>query len=205
MIASTTHKFIFIHIPKTAGGSIKHALHKHIDISTREKDWLEKLSPHPTINKLKEHFNLDDYFKFAFVRNPWDRLVSYYYFIQRADIYLNDHNHKWYEQCKEIVKACPTFESYVNSDYCEIDSQCSFITDEKVCLDYIGRFENLQNDLNEICDRIGIDRCVLSDDADSQIIKKSNRGVYQSYYNNRTRHRVGEIFKKDIELFNYKF
>ena len=72
---SHKHKFIFIHIPKCAGCSLKEHLVKNSD---------NKLinSGHESLDVLLKNFSLktEDYYKFTFVRNPWDRIVSLYFF-----------------------------------------------------------------------------------------------------------------------------
>ena len=71
---STRHRCIFVHIPKTAGTSVEAALGWFTEYTRGAQD-------HRSIRKLREAITPDEfctYFKFTFVRNPWDRVVSWY-------------------------------------------------------------------------------------------------------------------------------
>jgi len=71
--------------------------------------------------------------------------------------------------------------------------------DGEMAVDYIGRFENLQHDFNELC-QMQLGRTVLLPH-----LSPTARDHYSTYYTKDTRERVGEIFQKDIERFGYKF
>ena len=95
-----------------------------------------------------------------------------------------------------------SFDQYIewriNSD---LELQKDFIYDEsgRLLVDFVGRFENLQQDFDEICKRIPIPPTSLP------LINTSQHRPYKDYYNNRTRDLVYNAFKTDIELFNYDF
>ncbi|MFO8053169.1 MAG: sulfotransferase family 2 domain-containing protein [Candidatus Omnitrophota bacterium] len=78
MLISHTYKFIFLHIPKTAGSSVAATLKRNLN----KNDLL--LCPHTKAVRLKltAKDKWKDYFKFTFVRNPWDRMVSAYFFLR---------------------------------------------------------------------------------------------------------------------------
>ena len=111
---------------------------------------------------------LDSYFKFAFVRNPWDLMVSYYHYIKSRK---NHHRSKQ-------VNHLQSFRSYLHY---EIDrakvSQSKFIYDQHDALlvDFVGRFENLTEDFRKICSSVGLTGVELKHQ------NKSARGHYQEY------------------------
>lgn len=182
---SHSHKFIFVHVSKTAGTTIRHAL---------EGEYDELHKPyHSGISKIKEKLSyqvFQTYFKFGAIRNPWDREVSRYKYLQSA-------------RCEGFKKQkyCQNgFNEYlfkfielglVNYDTLKIDG--------KVGMDYIMKFENLQEDFNVVCDKIGIPRQELPHR------NKTKRKHYTEYYDDETREIVGEKYAQDIEYFGYKF
>ena len=130
----------------------------------------------------------NDYFKFAFVRNPWDRVVSWYMFSKSLE---NP------DQSRDLTGI--GFKEYIkkfgNIWSNEQQDQYKFVG----CCDFIGRYENLQNDFNIICDKIKIPQ---------QKLPRKNATKhkhYTEYYDDETKRIVAERFAKDIEHFNYKF
>jgi hypothetical protein len=77
------HKILFIHIPRTGGTSVEN----HFNYQSKH-GWNPKNSQHLTLEEYSNHYNLDDYFKFTVVRNPWDRLVSWYIWSYAEVIYF---------------------------------------------------------------------------------------------------------------------
>ncbi|MGD8854371.1 MAG: sulfotransferase family 2 domain-containing protein, partial [Gammaproteobacteria bacterium] len=182
-------KFLFVWINKTAGLSLSRAL--GID---------KNLYNHYTAMELREILGVEKFasmFKFCFVRNPWDKVVSEFRF------------RIWTSQNE--ITADASFTDWVRSTYVDRDPryhdwpkmflpQLEWLTDEKgeVAVDFIGRFENLQNDFDKICAAINIDRQVLPHENRSREDKS-----YRSYYDSETKAVVEEIFKPDIEFFGY--
>ena len=172
----TNHKTkcIFIHIPKTAGSTIKKALGIR--------------GTHYTSTQIKGDLNpffWDNYFKFAFVRNPFDKLVSNFFF--------NGH-HFGFRDCtfKEYIVAYKNGAKISN----DVVTQHGYLEQE---IDFIGRFENLQKDMEFICDKLNKPMPQLS---------KENSTVhdhYTTYYDDETVKLVEELFEKDLKRFNYKF
>lgn len=135
--------------------------------------------------------NYHSYFSFAFVRNPWDWQVSLYKFVLRDP---NNHHH-------EIVKGFTDFSEYIEWRCAEeVRYQKDFIYSDSgdKLVDYIGRFEALENDFNHLCDQIGIS-------ASLPHLNISERKPYKEYYTPKTAKLVGDTYKPDIELFGYKF
>lgn len=181
-------KFVFIHINKTGGSNIENALgipFLHRTARRFRKDMGEK--------------RWQRIFSFAIVRNPWDKVVSQYH-------------HRRTTNQTNLGTSPVTFNEWValaygNKDPLYYDKprmfmpQASYITDSsgKVIVDFIGKFENLQNDFDEICTRIGRPQAVLPH------LKKSDRENYRAYYSTENQKIVGNWFANDIELFGYDF
>ena len=211
MQVSHKHKFLFIHIPKTAGISIASTLDPYSD-HPRDKllnrllskidinvNWvgptlaLKYGRGHSTARQMKIMFPrsvFEQYYKFAFVRNPWDLMVSYYHYLQSRPKHhrnrkVQDMGFKEYLQY-EIKR------NKIN--------QSKFVTDSKgnLIVDYIGHFETLQDDFGKICTHIGID-------AKLGHRNKSDHKDYRDYYDEETKQMVAEHWKEDIERFGYTF
>ena len=186
------HKFIFIHIPKTGGMSLKtELLHRRNFPNEGYGGHRRRASYYNKNNK--------NHFKFTFVRNPWDRFVSCYFYFKKYGRRLG-----FDELTGEIVNRYSNFNEFclnLNKALLNIKSphfkQMSFWIDSPI--DFIGRFENLQEDFNKICDKIGIPQQTLPHN------NKSNHKHYTEYYNDETREIVAQQYAKDIEHFDYKF
>ncbi len=146
-------KYIFIHIPKVCGNSIKVAL----GLSSLRGD-------HSGIwQKPSEYL---DYYKFSFVRNPWDRLISAYYFLKAGGISQYDPNRSSADDdyyCHVINTKFPTVDDFIRCAHWwrwkHLREQYSYISIDGIpAMDFIGRRENLQEDFNIVCDKIGIPR-----------------------------------------------
>ena len=206
-------KFIFIHVPKTGGSSITQSLllDEKIELGPRSYDGLSldtakkffgthapnfqhlKLGPLLRIAPKAEGF-----FKFIFCRNPFARILSEYF-------YCISHNGcKFSGNRRDFLQKYPSFREFILDsaiNKCSwtphADSQYSFIKGHEV--DFIGKFENLQEDFNIICDKIGLPRRTLPHK------NASKHKHYAEYYDDETRQIVAEKYAKDIEYFGYKF
>lgn len=176
-----THKLIFIHIPKTAGTSI--------ELSICGYDWFDeeyRNEKHITCEQARKIYtnNWEEYFKFSVVRNPWDMMVSWYKW-RKLKCNYRDYlvNYNLHTQYVSTTKA---------SDYLLDD-------DNKLQVDFVCRFENLQTDFETVCKKIGIKDVKLPHK------NKTNNKHYTEYYDDETKQIVAEKYAKDIEYFGYKF
>ena len=153
-------KFIFIHIPKCAGTSIEQSLFgkPYVDWDAERKIWKQ----HSTAAQIREYYceNYNNYYSFTFVRNPWDKLVSDYFWIQRH-LKIKDSFKNFLllrGKFKDPRLKYPPKSRRTRYDH--IIPQCNFLLDDRdeVIVDFIGRFENIQSDFDTICDRINIPR-----------------------------------------------
>lgn len=189
------HKCIFIHIPKTAGTSILSILMGNdIKRSHKTAECFKNVSP--------EKFEI--YFKFAFVRNPWDKIVSVYQYLLEGH---DSEDHIYFR--KLFAEKYPSFESFV-LDYLDKDiihnhplfkPQYRYIYDYKneCMVDFVGRLENIDEDFSFILSRLNIN-------AKLKKLNKSTRSDYRDYYTKQEIiDKIAFLYSKDIELFKYEF
>ena len=139
-----------------------------------------------------------DYFKFAFVRNPWDRLVSCW-----NNKVIDSNLFRFSEAELEKMRVFENFVGYVegiNVDTCNrhLRSQNSLIDLNNI--DYLGRMETFGDDLNHIFRRLDLD----TDNIKSRNVTAA-REPYREYYNSELAERVARIYRKDIQIFGYRF
>ena len=194
MLLSESHKFIFIHIPKVAGNSIEEIFREYSYKNTNSKG--KEFDQHIWAVRLRKELSADSYnryFKFAFVRNPWDRWVSlYFYILQHPD-----------NQFYESTKSYKDFNEFVKNEVDKIwrPQQNKFITDGdgKIIVDFIGKYETLAGDIKKICEILNL--------AQSSLPHKnsSSHKSYRLYYNEETKKLVEDHSRDDIRLFGYTF
>ncbi len=205
---SHDRRCIFIHIPKTGGTSIEDAIWPK---PRREEDlWMGFVAPgrnkyqpgglqHLLARQVRLEVGADvfaRYFKFAIIRNPWDRVISQYrYLAQRPD--LQD-----YIGVKADAPLAQYLDAASRSDHVQVMPQLAFLRDEDgtILVDMIGRFENLAADAARIFDAIGLGSTVLP-----HRTRSDRMADYRAYYDDETRQRVAELYAGDIAHFGYAF
>jgi len=195
MIISLKYNYIFIHVPKTGGNSVTHTLKnnctgRHDFVSTSlSMTHPQALTVHRMLNSVEEKFS-KSFFTFCFVRNPWDRIASYYYFVLRTPRHYR-HN--------EIVRI-GSFEKFVFQ--CKPPISCSsfcFDNNGNCLVDYIGQCETLQKDFDHICS-------ILSMPSHNLPLRNiSNRPSSKELYNQKMAEHISKIYDEDIERFGYSF
>jgi hypothetical protein len=210
LLISNRHKFIFVHVPKTAGTSLARALEPYSDNHPREG--LRRILSHLPVPESHEtvafrmHVTArwarlklpadvyNGYRKFAVVRNPYDRAVSlYHYLSQRTD-------HHLYERVSRM-----SFKGYL--DYLakrrrsKDPTQLFYIGDAQgqPIVDDILRFENLNDDFANLCGNLGMPGRV-----ELPMRNTSDHSPYWEYYtDDRTRDMVRDLFAVDFAAFGY--
>tara|TARA_Y100000310_G_C20355018_1_gene656217 strand:- start:108 stop:713 length:606 start_codon:yes stop_codon:yes gene_type:complete len=139
-----------------------------------------------------DHFNKS--FKFSTIRNPWDRFISGWKHCLKKDNFLEN------KSIKDILLNLPTIEEHPY-DYWHLTKTLSdtFIVNDKNIMDFIIKFENLQNDFDLLCGKIGIERMILPHE------NKSIHNHYSDYFDKETKDIFFTKYKKDIEYFDYKY
>ncbi len=208
MLISDSHKFIFIHIRKVAGSSMRDSLaplslSRETSLKAKVKSRLLNIESdyhkvafraHSDILQVKKVMPkdlFDEYFKFAFVRNPWKRLVSEYEYIRRNP------QHGRYNKVNKM-----SFNQYIKYQSKRPDAyQINMVADKDGILqiDFVGKFENLQEDWNYVCNKLNLGHKKLSHQLKASITD------YSHYYDDTNKDLVSKLWKKDIEAFEYNF
>jgi hypothetical protein len=215
---SHVHRTIFVHIPKTAGTSVESVLGMHGDRTDigirpyfnqqidREHLYGQDLQ-HMTAADLKhvlQHDGVfDRYFKFAIVRNPWDRLVSVFAWLDQKWAKGEELTDGQFEDCVRqlhgmFVVARATRQALRVGAHLRPQAHFIMDRDRRPLVDFIARHENLRADWEHIRREIGIQ-------ADLPSRMRSHHRPYQSYYTAATRALVAEIYAEDIAAFGYEF
>jgi uncharacterized protein YbcC (UPF0753/DUF2309 family) len=194
-------RFLFVHIPKTAGNSIQSVLREYSEDELvalrKEQDGIERFGLRNPKYKIKKHSTLAEYrsalgedqfaklYKFTCVRNPWDRLVSYY-FTPTQNVETWDRK-KFRKMISETLSA---------ADYLRLDQE-----EENPFrnVNFIIRFENLSENFRTVCTALDISGATLPK------YNRSNREHYSKYYDEELRELVRVRFAAEIDRFGYKF
>lgn len=228
-------KLILVHVIKTGGTSLDSLISG--EKSDSEKENVFRRGIEKTKNRLKMSVGIpvlgkhsyaidykralgdsfDTYYKAAFVRNPWDWLVSWYAFVQGAEI-SPDHGRPWRHSLYSVVSQM-SFERYIEwvtqeDGFLQLPSRKASVFCKKrpflqkdwlvnesgeVIVDFVGRYETINNDALRLLSKYGIDSSGL------KIINKSGRTDYKDYYSSLSGEMVAEYFSEDIEFFGYEF
>lgn len=193
MIISSSKNFIYIKGHKVAGTSVERFFQNLCD---KDTDIIGYRGKHPIpehivyynhmrpleIKRKLEYEQWDNSFKFACVRNPWDRVVSAYFF-EKNNL---SHSMSFEQYCRNI----------------NMPNMYDFYQLYDVSLDYLISYENLLTDVQTVCNILGLtfDKDTFPHD------KKGDRNSdYKVYYNQTTRKLIKDKYVKDIEYFKYRF
>lgn len=217
MLLSDRYRFLFVHIAKTGGTSVRAALS-----TLRWRDplyylvWpchrLSHLTGHRLGTKFPRHARViaaremlpeayfASLFKFAFVRNPWDLQVSSYHHIRRERPHLMQGIDDFPSFLRWKLDPDRPYQYHVDTS---IQLQTDYLIDlsGKVVVDFIGRYENLAGDFASICSRIGVPELSLPHKRKAADRKQD----YRSYYTDDTAELVAEHFARDIGMLGYGF
>jgi len=197
---SHSHKFIFIHVPKTAGTSIATALRPYGLTG----------AGHYTLQKIQDRSSITDdqlntFYKFAVVRNPWDIVVSHYFYskIKKSFWHSDDFSTRYNQHPDYKLANNNIFKEFVSL---LINSKLnSSITRKKQShwldkrLDFLIRFETLKEDFAKVCNKIGCSDVILNN------INTTKHNHYSTYYDDESRDWVSKYFSKDIKRLGYEF
>lgn len=207
MIVSHLHRCIFVAMPKTGTHSVRQALREHLGPDDIEQVGLfvEKRFPFDAIAQIRHgHLSVrqvrpylgdaicDSYCKFTFVRNPFDRFVSYCAFMTRQ--------HGAFDRDPQGTMRRILFEMRP-MDHVHFQPQYTLLTNDagEIEMDIVGRVERMQDDYDAICARVGIPSRALDK------VNSSRRGDYRQYYDQALIDGVAELYRGDLDRFGYTF
>lgn len=197
-------KIAFVHIPRTGGTTVEKMLGLYEPWPTVRMDLLRGPYQRDGEQLHLQHLPLEDmsaiaqvdlsqWYKFAFVRNPWDRLVSVFCFMNRGNRDCG------LERFRSFVSWAATViakRDHLVGDYCHLRPQVEFSINE---LDYLGRFENLEADLRKIFSHVGLPIDEIPHE------HQTKRKRYVDYYDSETEQQVADLYADDIESLGYRF
>lgn len=197
---SNNKKFIFVHIPKSGGTSVNSALKEYCEFppelspGVRNND-LPSIAykKHTNIFDMKkEGIDIDQYFKFCIIRNPWDRILSlYFHRIQLISRTIDLQEKTFNSWIRRVFLDEKTKRYWVNQvDYISIDG--------KLVMDHMIRFENLQFEWTDICKKLNIQKELPHE-------YKTDHKQSHIYYNKKSKEIIHEMFIRDIEMLDYRF
>lgn len=190
MIISHKRKLWFFHIPKTGGSSISQAL-RHIDKANYpNQQGVFASNTHVKYQDCyKTYKDYSDYFKFAFVRNPWTRLFSCFTATKK------------HQRGGVTIKLFTQFVHSLERDQFAQHTQFSYICkDSEVAMDFVGRFENFDYDFQFVLSQVGVSY------AKAPRVNVSNtRWDYKKFYTEETRRIAEDYYKIDIDTFGYSY
>jgi hypothetical protein len=183
-------KSIFIHIPKVAGKSISQALYG--------KD--------PRHHSIVDFINQDvdkyiNYYTFSFVRNPWSRFCSIYFYLCEQNKNFPNGQYAWLSKYKNIN------DFVLNALHPDLLTQFDFFktqffylsnVDNAIAVDYIGKFEDIDHDFAIISKKLGVNRSL------PHIGKARFRKKYYEVLSVKSVDRIGEVYERDLVEFGYR-
>lgn len=203
MPISIQHRCIFVHVPKAGGTSIAMALGMHRDWRLAHLDvlhgryflggrkyLLQHMPLSETVKFASLYTDVAGFFKFAFVRNPWDRLVS--------DFFWRSRNKGIGDFADFVHYACDcVFDRRdLEAENCHFRPQHEMLDGD---VDFIGRYESYATDVEYVFDRLAVQMESLPHEY------RTARSHYAKYYDWTTRRKVHDAYRQDVTRFGYEF
>jgi len=198
-------KFIFVAVPKTGSRTIHNFFNEYIkDNNDIERIWTKEKYHQPLNEILLEYPVANNYFKFGFVRNPFDRMVSTF-----LDFTLNKSTHREFAQdFDNLFKTFPEFIlNFSNTKWInEIHMQPAvwYLYNGSQKVDYVGKFENLESDFSDACLSLGLKNIPLSSVPKLGVTAREKD--YREFYTDpKMIQVVHDFYVDDFNTFGYLF
>lgn len=205
---SDKYKCIFVHIPKCAGESISFAVDCFTSKFDKERGiWVQ----HATAEEIRKYYSTknqwNNYFKFAVVRNPFDRIFSsfnWFYRFEKKSKLKTKLRFKMYVLRKNQYTALldPNLIHDFRNKYHHVKPSYEYIYDknDNLLVDYVCKLENINKDWKNMCKKINIPIKLAH-----RNIGRCNKENYRKYYDEEMIEFIKKNYKKDLEIFKYKF
>ncbi len=204
MIYSAKGKVLFVHVSRTAGTSISNFLYQHFSDTEQligQHDPIAALLPISTVD-------LNSIYSFTVVRNPWDRLASWFNLINKlpqingepvsSELHQTETFQFEFESFVETwLKESWIVDSVEHSRASQFSHVCN--GDGDILVDKVCRYESIDRDFLEVTKHIGIN------DTLTHRVNASSPLDYRQYYNRNSKDMVSTFCKDDISHFNYQF
>lgn len=190
-------KSVFVHVPRTGGTSVEQILRPH---TTKNP-----IFGHTTAVEFQMMFpeEWENYYSFGYVRNPWDRLASSFFYMQRS------HRESFFVKnfvlpyrldlssfIMNVVRDSPSSIFMIEHLRPQFHYLCN--TDRSLAVDFVGRFESINEDWKIIADKIGLEESLPH-------TNHSNRKHYSKHYTSEAAEVIAQVYKDDIEIFDYRY
>ena len=205
MIICDSRKFLFVHVQKTGGSAVTKLIKAQLPdeeirtVGKRHLPWNQILDQDPSIS---------DYWTFGYVRDPWDRMVSWWNMI---DVWrsrfldtgrtLDGQGNVFWRQAASYAD----FEDFILRGTEDLPRlrrpQIRYLRANGRTADFIGRTESLGDDVRTAMEHVGL----KGEELTEHNMGKRDRSKYRHYYTDASRKRVEDVFAKDLAEFGYTF
>jgi len=206
---SHRHRCIFVHIPKTGGTSLENLIWPPSIPRSVDDLWLGFVDAyhnkvqtgglqHLFASQIRTEVGVrvfDSYFRFSFVRNPWDRAVSQYTYMERRPDLREFLGMRQGASMKEYLQLIG------RRLHVQWEKQVRFLQADsgELLVNFIGRFESFESSARSVIARLGIGLGEIPHE------NAGVRGPYQTYYDEEAREMVAALYAEDIRAFGYAF
>jgi chondroitin 4-sulfotransferase 11 len=197
LIYSAKGQVLFVHVSRCAGTLISNTLYQHL--SDSQQIGIQHTPIAAGLPLLESEF--EQLYKFCVVRNPWERLVSWYELLNKAADQGHQHSKPNRYDFGQFLDNWLGESMNVQGRTRSVQSQFAMIAgaNDKVLVDHVCRFEDLQQDLSKVGERLNLTFQL------SQRVNTSSFQHYSLYYNNENKAKVEDICHQDIDYFGYRF